>query len=349
MVGRPRAVPGARGIPPRPLPGRRRPPGVQPHRRRARHRPQRARPGDGVAGPRPARARGGVARRRGGGRLPSSRRGTALGGRRILGRRHPPLAGGRGRPRDAAAAAGAARGRARGCCCSRPGPSRPRSSRRCTCSWCSGPGWCCSGSAGRCCAAGCPGASSRRSAACWWRAARSPCWRCRPPVPGGYWYAFWTEPGRRTVYVTVAVALFLWLLVATAWALSVTGAAAGRRAPCSPRSARGWPCRPPSSGPVGLERALTAWNDQVGLLPVGALRASWGSRSTSASRPTPRGGRPGSGRGARRRPAARAPGPPERRERVGCRAAVRQPPEHPTRRGAVSGGHRRGCRRARRR
>ena len=52
VVGRARALPDARGIPPRPLPGRRRPPGLQPHRRRARHRAQRARPGDGLAGAR---------------------------------------------------------------------------------------------------------------------------------------------------------------------------------------------------------------------------------------------------------------------------------------------------------
>ena len=64
--------------------------------------------------------------------------------------------------------------------------------------------------------------------------------------PGGYWYAFWTEPGRRTVYVTVAVALFLWLLVAAGWALSVTHRTPpGRPAPCSPRSVRAWPCRHP--------------------------------------------------------------------------------------------------------
>ena len=64
--------------------------------------------------------------------------------------------------------------------------------------------------------------------------------------PGGYWFAFWTEPGRRTVYVTVAVALFLWLLVAAGvGALGHHRRAAGRPAPCSPRSARAWPCRQP--------------------------------------------------------------------------------------------------------
>ena len=89
--------------------------------------------------------------------------------------------------------------------------------------------------------------------------------------PGGYWFAFWTEPDKRTAYVTVAVALFLWLLVAAAWALWVSRGRRRRRAPCSPPSARASPCRHPGAL-VGLERALTAWNDQVGLLPWGLSR-----------------------------------------------------------------------------
>ena len=90
--------------------------------------------------------------------------------------------------------------------------------------------------------------------------------------PGGYWYAFWTEPGRRTVYVTVAVALFLWLLVAAAWALSVTRGR--RRAAGTVLAAVGAGLAVPAAvvGVVGLERALTAWNDEVGLLPWGLSR-----------------------------------------------------------------------------
>ena len=90
--------------------------------------------------------------------------------------------------------------------------------------------------------------------------------------PGGYWYAFWTEPGRRTVYVTVAVALFLWLLVAAAWALSVTRGR--RRAAGTVLAAVGAGLAVPAVvvGVVGLERALTAWNDEVGLLPWGLSR-----------------------------------------------------------------------------
>ncbi|MGB4135700.1 MAG: hypothetical protein WA971_04000, partial [Microbacterium sp.] len=46
--------------------------------------------------------------------------------------------------------------------------------------------------------------------------------------PGGYWFAFWTDPLRRTAYITVALALFLWLFVAAGWSLA--GAIGARRA-----------------------------------------------------------------------------------------------------------------------
>ncbi len=90
--------------------------------------------------------------------------------------------------------------------------------------------------------------------------------------PGGYWFAFWTEPVARTAYVTVAVALFLWLLVAAGWALSVSRG--GRRATGTVLAAVGAGLAVPASvvGVVGLERALTAWNDQMGLLPWGLSR-----------------------------------------------------------------------------
>ncbi len=91
--------------------------------------------------------------------------------------------------------------------------------------------------------------------------------------PGGYWYAFWTEPTKRTGYVTLAVALVLWLLVAAAWAL--TAATGSRRqATGTVIAAVGAGLAVPAAvvGLVGLERALTAWNDQVGLLPWGLSR-----------------------------------------------------------------------------
>jgi len=90
--------------------------------------------------------------------------------------------------------------------------------------------------------------------------------------PGGYWFAFWTEPVTRTAYVTVAVALFLWLLVAAAWALSVS--LGRRRAAGTVLAAVGAGLALPAAvvGLVGLEGALTAWNDEVGLLPWGLSR-----------------------------------------------------------------------------
>lgn len=90
--------------------------------------------------------------------------------------------------------------------------------------------------------------------------------------PGGYWFAFWTEPALRVVYIAVAFALFVWLFVAAGWALSaqfgarrswgavLAGVGAGLAVPALAVAA------------VGLERALTIWNDQVGLLPWGLAR-----------------------------------------------------------------------------
>ena len=90
--------------------------------------------------------------------------------------------------------------------------------------------------------------------------------------PGGYWFAFWTEPALRVAYIAVAFALFVWLFVAAGWALSaqfgarrswgavLAGAGAGLAVPALAVAA------------VGLERALTIWNDQVGLLPWGLAR-----------------------------------------------------------------------------
>jgi hypothetical protein len=90
--------------------------------------------------------------------------------------------------------------------------------------------------------------------------------------PGGYWFSFWTEPTRRTVYIAVAFALFAWLFVAAAWALSsqigrrrgvgavLAGVGAGLAIPASVVAL------------VGLEQALTVWNDEMGLLPWGLAR-----------------------------------------------------------------------------
>ncbi len=93
-----------------------------------------------------------------------------------------------------------------------------------------------------------------------------------PTGPGGYWFGFWTDPARRSLYVTIALALLLWLVVAAAWTLATqlgarratgfallgVGAAVGGVAVLV--------------GVVGAETALTAWNDQLGLLPWGLAR-----------------------------------------------------------------------------
>jgi hypothetical protein len=90
--------------------------------------------------------------------------------------------------------------------------------------------------------------------------------------PGGYWFSFWTEPTRRTVYIAVAFALFVWVFVAAGWALaSLIG----------PRRATGTVLAGVGAGlavsalviaVVGLETALTIWNDEMGLLPWGLAR-----------------------------------------------------------------------------
>ncbi|WP_246613242.1 hypothetical protein [Paractinoplanes bogorensis] len=92
--------------------------------------------------------------------------------------------------------------------------------------------------------------------------------------PGYYWFAFWTDPLARSVYVTVAFALFAWLFVATGFVLRthygwsrrrVTGAVAlSASAPLAALGALLWT--------YGLERSLTLWNDQLALLPWGLHR-----------------------------------------------------------------------------
>jgi hypothetical protein len=90
--------------------------------------------------------------------------------------------------------------------------------------------------------------------------------------PGGYWFAFWTEPGWRGAYVTVAFALFCWLFVAAGWTLA--GALGGRRATGAVLAGVGLGLGGMALfvASYGLERALTVWNDQMGLLPWGLAR-----------------------------------------------------------------------------
>ena len=90
--------------------------------------------------------------------------------------------------------------------------------------------------------------------------------------PGGYWFAFWTDPARRTIYITIAFAAFVWVFVAAGWALaSQLGA---RRATGTVLAALGAGLAVPALvvAAIGLERSLTAWNDEMGLLPWGLSR-----------------------------------------------------------------------------
>lgn len=90
--------------------------------------------------------------------------------------------------------------------------------------------------------------------------------------PGGYWFAFWTDPVRRSAYIAIAFAAFLWMFVAAAWTL--VGKTGMRRAAGVVLAAAGAGLAIPAAviGAVGLEQALTVWNDQLGLLPWGLAR-----------------------------------------------------------------------------
>jgi hypothetical protein len=90
--------------------------------------------------------------------------------------------------------------------------------------------------------------------------------------PGHYWFDFWTDPTARSIYVTVAFAAFLGVFVVAYRALR-TGL--GRR-PATGRLllATGTPLLAIGGlvTVIGLERALTLWNDQLALLPWGLSR-----------------------------------------------------------------------------
>ena len=105
--------------------------------------------------------------------------------------------------------------------------------------------------------------------------------------PGGYWFAFWTDPVRRTAYIAVAFALFVWVFVAVGWALSAQLGA--RRATGTMLAAVGAGLAIPASvvGVIGLEQALTVWNDQMGLLPWGMARILGITTFLEIPEPTP--------------------------------------------------------------
>ncbi|MFI2651925.1 hypothetical protein [Micromonospora fulviviridis] len=92
--------------------------------------------------------------------------------------------------------------------------------------------------------------------------------------PGRYWFAFWTAPTLRAAYLTVAFAAFCWLFVATAVVLRDRYGLPRRRAFGLTLTAAGVPLGLLAGlvAVIGLERALTVWNDQLALLPWGLSR-----------------------------------------------------------------------------
>ena len=92
--------------------------------------------------------------------------------------------------------------------------------------------------------------------------------------PGRYWFGFWTEPAARTAYITVAFAAFCWSFVVIALVLRRAYGLRAVRAVGLTAFAGGLTLAIASGGvaAIGLERALTIWNDQMALLPWGLSR-----------------------------------------------------------------------------
>jgi hypothetical protein len=90
--------------------------------------------------------------------------------------------------------------------------------------------------------------------------------------PGGYWFGFWAEPGWRTAYVVVSFVLFGWVLACLVWSLAVS---VGRRRAAAVSVGVVGAALLAVGGllaVVGLEDAMTTWNDQLALLPWGLSR-----------------------------------------------------------------------------
>lgn len=92
--------------------------------------------------------------------------------------------------------------------------------------------------------------------------------------PGRYWFGFWTEPGARTAYITVAFAAFCWSFVVIALVLRRAYGLRPVRALGFTILAGGLSLAIAAGAvaAIGLERALTIWNDQMALLPWGLSR-----------------------------------------------------------------------------
>jgi hypothetical protein len=92
--------------------------------------------------------------------------------------------------------------------------------------------------------------------------------------PGHYWLEFWTAPTARSGYICVAFAAFGWLFVATGLVLRDRHGLRRRRVAGTLLLTAGVPLALLGGlvAALGLERALTVWNDQMALLPWGLSR-----------------------------------------------------------------------------
>jgi len=90
--------------------------------------------------------------------------------------------------------------------------------------------------------------------------------------PGGSWSVLFADAVPRVAYIAVAFALFVWVFVAAAWAL--TSQLGARRAVGAVLAAVGAGLALPAAvvGVVGLERMLALWNDELGPSPWGLTR-----------------------------------------------------------------------------
>lgn len=92
--------------------------------------------------------------------------------------------------------------------------------------------------------------------------------------PLGYWYRFWTDEQWRTLHFTLAIAAFLWLFVVTYIVLRTSHGRSRPRALGIVLVAIALPMLVLGGlmAAVGLEAALTTFNDQMALLPMGLSR-----------------------------------------------------------------------------
>ncbi|MCR2809011.1 MULTISPECIES: hypothetical protein [unclassified Microbacterium] len=90
--------------------------------------------------------------------------------------------------------------------------------------------------------------------------------------PGGHWVAYWTDSPRSTVYIAIAFALFVWSFIAAGWALA--GQIGRRRATGTILAGIGAAVFLAAVvvASTGAQAMLTAWNDELRLLPSGVAR-----------------------------------------------------------------------------